>query len=103
MTNKGYVDLNTACVGYQSIPEKIVSTAAAKRRFVCGALDLLVCGALDLHLLGSSLSCFFLNAFPSFEGVPSPPSPEVHCLFPLTWRRYVLEGLRESSEILEFG
>ena len=46
MTNKGYVDLNTACVGYQSI----VSTAAAKRLFVCGALD--------LHLLGSSLSCF---------------------------------------------
>ena len=43
VTNKGYVDLNTACVGYQSIPETIVSTAAAKRRFVCGALDLLVC------------------------------------------------------------
>ena len=55
-TNKGYVDLHTACVGYQSIPEMIVSTAAAKRSFVCGALDLLVCGALDLHLLGSSMS-----------------------------------------------
>ena len=56
VTNKGYVDLNTACVRYQSMPETIVSTAAAKRRFVCGALDLLVYGALDLHLLGSSLS-----------------------------------------------
>ena len=58
VTNKGYVDLNTACVGYQSIPETIVSTAAAKR---CSSAVLKIYTYLVLRCLD-----FFSKCFPVF-------------------------------------